>query len=52
MTVSFMHHGIPDPILIQGQPAALLEARATTATTESLQEMRAYHTTQFPDDWF
>lgn len=51
MTVSYMHHGIPDLILIQGQPAALLEARATIATTESLQEMRAYWSTQFRDDW-
>jgi len=45
MTVSFMHPGIPDLILIQRQPAALLEARATIAMTESLQEMRAYRPT-------
>jgi hypothetical protein len=46
MTVSSMHHGISDLILIQGQPAALPEARATIATTESLQEKRAYQPTQ------
>jgi hypothetical protein len=46
MTVSSIHHGISDPILIQGQPAALLEARATIATTENLQEKRAYQPTQ------
>ena len=50
MTVSFMHPGILDPILIQRQPAALQEARATTATIESQQEMRAYRTTQLRDD--
>jgi hypothetical protein len=46
MTVSSMHHRIPDLILIQRQPAALLEVRATIATTENLQEKRVYHPTQ------
>jgi hypothetical protein len=50
MTVSFMHQSIPDLILIQRQPAALLEVRATIATTENLQEKRAYHPTQSRHD--